>query len=192
MARITSFFSLLKVSRWLGAGSVVLAAIGLGSPAHAVPESLTISADANLRFGAFVVIASGSRTVRANGAVTNASIFPIVTVPTGPAQFTVTYDRGNQSGKPVDITFQVLMSSISAVNVNGVTGTLSSFDSDLEGAAVFVPGQAYSFTIRNCSQRACSKTFRVGGRIDVSRSSAGATLTIALPMIATLISVQKL
>lgn len=173
--------------------ATVLAAAALVpvSPVSAAPESLTVTPDTPLRFGTFVVISQGSRTVNANGTVINAGVFPLPAAVTGPAQFTVTYDRGNNSPKPLNITFQVILGSVATVRQAGVTGTISAFDSDLAGANMLTPGQAYSFTIANCVARTCSKSFRVGGKLDVTQSSGGADLTIALPMIANLISSDR-
>jgi len=161
-------------------------------PAVAAPESLTVTADAQLRFGAFIVVSQGSRRVSANGTVTNDSIYPVGNSPVGPAQFTVTYDRGNANQKPLNIVFDVSLAGVSPVNQAGVRGTLSAFDSDLAGASVLVPGRSYRATITNCVTRTCSQTFRVGARLDVSRSSGGGVLTIALPIVANLISSDKL
>ena len=171
----------------LAAASLVLA-----PPAAAAPAVLTITQNTALRFGAFVVISSGSRTVGANGAVTNVSVFPVGSAPVGPAQFTVTYDRGNNNQKPIDIVFEVILPGVSPVSQAGVTGRLSAFDSDLAGAMVLVPGRAYQYTLANCVTRTCSKTFKVGAKLDVTRSSGGAVLTIGLPMVANLILVNKL
>ena len=178
---------------WLSHGPIAAAAVlAQASPAQATPASLTITADTALRFGAFVVVSAGSRAVSANGTVTNNGIFPINSAPTGPAQFTVTYDRGNNNPQPIDVTFQLLRSSVSPVSQAGVTGTLSAFGSDLPGAAVLVPGQAVTLSMPSCTARTCSMTFHAGARIDVTRASGGAALSIALPMIANLLSVQKL
>ncbi len=162
------------------------------SPARGAPESLSVSADTPLRFGAFVVISSGSRTVSASGTVTNVAIFPIASAPVGPAQFTVTYDRGNNSQRPLNIVFDVMLGQVSPVSQSGVTGVLSAFGSDLAGAAALVPGQVYTYTMANCVTRICSRSFRIGARIDVTRASGGAALTIQLPVIANLISSDKL
>ncbi len=170
---------------------IAAALVGATSPALAAPKSLTITADAPLRLGTFVVIASGSRSVTASGAVTNISVVPIASSPVGPAQFTVTYDRGNNSQKPLSILFEVILGAVSPVSQSGVTGSLSAFTSDLAGAPVLQPRQAYTYTIANCVARTCSKSFRVGARIDVTRASGGAALTIPLPMIANLISSER-
>lgn len=178
---------------WLGCAALLAAAaLILPSPAHAAPASLTITPDQQLRFGSFVVITTGSRTISASGAVTNSGIFPVGGAPVGPAQFTVTYDRGNNSPQNLSVTFQLMLGSVSPVSQAGVTGSLAGFVSDFPGAAVLVPGQVFTYTMPSCPTRTCSKTFRIGARLDVTRTSGGAALTIALPMTATLISADRL
>lgn len=183
----------MRWPRWARLGLIAAAALlAQPSPALAAPASLTITADTALRFGAFVVVASGSRTVSASGAVTNSGIFPVNTAPVGPGQFTVTYDRGNNSPQVLSVTFQLMLGSVAPVSQAGVTGALSGFVSDLPGAPVLIPGRMVTYTMPNCPNRTCSVTFRVGARIDVTRASGGAALTIVLPMTATLISAERL
>jgi len=175
-------------------GLVLLGAAGLAisAPALATQPSTNLTADAELRFGSFVVIASGARTVSPSGVVTDQGIFPINSAPTGPAQFTVSYDRGNNSPQPYRVEFQLVMSSVSRVTQSGVTGTLSSFTSDLPGFTVLVPGQAMSVKIENCTTRVCSMVFHVGARIDVTRASGGAALRIPLPMNAVVLTADRM
>ena len=177
---------------WLLCLLLTAAALALPASAEAAPASLTVTPDTALRFGSFVVITTGSRTIGAGGAVTNSGIFPVGSAPVGPAQFTVTYDRGNNNPQVLSVTFQLMLGSVSPVSQAGVTGRLSGFVSDLPGAAVLVPGQVVTYTIPSCPARTCSKTFRVGARLDVSRASGGAVLNIALPVTATLISADRL
>ena len=181
-------------SSWLRLARIALItpAALLAEPSLAAPVGLTITADTPLRFGAFVVVANGSRTVSASGAVTNSGIFPVNSAPVGPGQFTVTYDRGNNNPHVLTVTFQLLLGGVAPVNQAGVTGSLSGFVSDLPGASVLVPGRAVNYTMPNCAARTCSVTFRIGARIDVTRASGGASLTIALPVTATLISAERL
>ncbi len=180
----------LRRQRRLGVPLLILSSLLPTSPAPAAVPTLTVTADAALRFGAFVVPSSGSRTVSASGAVINDAIFPVASAPVGPSQFTVAYDRGNQNPKAIRVTFQMVLSSVPAVTQTGVSGRLSAFDSDLPGAALLVPGRIVTYTIANCTTRICAKSFRVGARLDVTRRSGGANLTIALPVIATLVSVE--
>ena len=86
-----------------------LLALGLlipSAPAPAAVAALTVTADAALRFGTFVVPASGSRTVSASGAVINDAVFPVASSPVGPSQFTIAYDRGSEDHKPITVTFR--------------------------------------------------------------------------------------
>ena len=85
-----------------------------------------------------------------------------------------------------------MLGSVSPVSQAGVTGSLAGFVSDFPGAAVLVPGQVFTYTMPSCPTRTCSKTFRIGARLDVTRTSGGAALTIALPMTATLIAADRL
>lgn len=161
------------------------------SSVHAAPPALRLAADADLRFGNFVVVSSGARTVSASGAVTNNGVIPVSGGVAGPARFTVSYDRGNNGNRAIDVTIQVVLMSVPAVTQSGVVGSLSAFDSDLADAKTIVPGQVVTITIAGCRTRVCSKTFQVGARLDVKRSSGGASLNIPLPMVATTVAVTN-
>ena len=149
-----------------------------------VPE-MTISADQPLRFGSFVVPESGSRTVSATGVVTGEGVLPAGNAPAGPAQYTVTYDRGSEGGGVVSVVVQVLLAVSPVVVQPGLSGALSGFDTDLPGVGRLVPGQIATFTMTNCAQRRCSQTFHVGARLDIAHASGGAVLVLSLPVSAT-------
>lgn len=166
-----------------------LAMAALGAPASARLPSLDISPEADLDFGRFAVFGSGYRTVSSSGAVSESGILAVHGYPTRPARFTVAYDRGNESNHPLDLVIEVVLLGAPTVNVNGVTGVLSAFDSDLPEAPRLVPGQIVRLAIRNCRTMLCSRTFHVGARLDVTRSTRGAALSIPLPVTATLVSV---
>jgi hypothetical protein len=159
------------------------------TPCIAAPASLNINADQQLRFGTFVVPTIGSRTVSATGAITNVSIVPIGGG-AGPAQFTLSYDRGNQNSKVLSITVSLVMDSVPGVTQGGVSATVSNFDTDLPGTLSITPGQPITYTLANCATRVCSQTFHVGGRIDMTRSSGGATLNVPLNFTASLLAVN--
>lgn len=166
---------------WVIAASLALAS----SPAHA--DSLTLTANRQLRYGSFAVAGTGSRTVSATGVVLDSGVFP-VSGPVGPAEFTFAFDRGGSS-QPVTIVVQFLLASVPPVNQGGVTGTLSGFNSDLPGIPLLIPGQAAIVNITSCVTRICTQTFRIGARLDVTRASGGASLTIPLPVSATVLAV---
>lgn len=158
--------------------------------ASAAQPTFSLVVNSDLRFGSFVVMSTGARVVSASGAVTNIGIYPIASGTTGPAQFTVAYDRGNNGNKSLDVTIEISMGSVPAVGGGGVTGTLSGFTTDLSGVPGISPGQVVPIAILGCTSRICSRTFRIGSRIDVSRSGTGRTIAIPIPMTATLVNVR--
>ena len=146
---------------------------------------IAISADQPLRFGSFVVPGSGSRTVAATGVVTGEGVLPAGNAPAGPAQYTITYDRGSERGGAVSVVVQVLLAVSPVVDRPGLSGALSGFDTDLPGVGRLVPGQIATFTMTDCAQRRCSQTFHVGARLDIASASGGAMLVLSLPLSAT-------
>jgi hypothetical protein len=163
----------------------VALALLAASPARA--DNLIVTADQQLRYGSFAVPGTGSRTVSATGLVTDSGILP-VSGPTGPAQFTLAFDRGGSSN-PVTLVIQVLLGSVGPVSQGGVTGTLSAFTTDLPGIPLLVPGQAAILNVTGCAARICTRSFRIGARLDITRASGGAALTLPLPVSATVLAV---
>lgn len=167
--------------------------VAMLQPARAAQESITITPVSPLRFGSFVVTSAGTRTVSHTGAVTNSSVFPVPGDASGPATFELAYDRGNSSGvngvnaKPLTIQLELTLLPVQPVNSGGVSGSLDTFTTDLPGVPVLQPGVPNQIAIENCVTRICRQTFRVGGRISVSRVSGGATLDFTLPLTATLL-----
>ncbi|MDE2404540.1 MAG: DUF4402 domain-containing protein [Sphingomonadales bacterium] len=176
-----------------GGGAIgrVLALLACLSPATARADAaLTVTADQPLRFGSLVVPASGSRTIDPGGAVTGSGLVALAGDAVGPAQFTVTYDRGADSTRPITIVVQVLLAGGATQVQGGVTGVLSNFRTDLPGTPTLLPGQPMMLVIANCTERRCSRSFRVGARVDITRSSGGARLTLPVPVSATLLAAQ--
>ncbi|WP_295529801.1 DUF4402 domain-containing protein [Novosphingobium sp. Chol11] len=167
--------------------------IGLAGAALLVPAAqaaaptISVRAEQDLRFGTFFTDTAGTRTVSATGAVTGTAIVPVGANTAGPAQFTITYDRGNNANRTYALQVQLIMTGVS-LKVGGVTGVLSSFDTDLPGVGTLLPGQAAVFTINGCRRQICTQTFRVGGRLDVTRANGGAALALALPLTVVLIA----
>ncbi len=159
-------------------------------PADAAPPLLTITPGADLRFGTFAVFGSGSRTVTAQGAVVDNAIFSEPGSVTGPAEFLLSFDRGNESKFPIDVIIELVLSGPNMQQVGGVSGTVSAFTSDLPGAPVIVPGQPVTVSMLRCPSRVCTRSFRVGGRLDVTKYHGGASLAIPLPIDATVVVVK--
>lgn len=166
-----------------------LAAV-LAGPACAAPPAVTVSADLPLRFGALLVPASGTRIVTSRGQVIDTGLFAIGEDPVGPAQFTVTYDRGNESRRPIDVDVQVFLSGSGKVRIGAVEGELSQLESDIRSAGGGRDEPIVTLTLTDCRERRCSMTFRVGGRLDVLRTSGGAGLVIALGATASVLAVR--
>lgn len=172
------------------AGLVGLALAVLPGFAEAKPPQLDVIAQRQLRFGTFGVMSSGARVVSPSGAVTNFAIIPASGSVTGPAEFTVVYDRGNESKRALSLVIEVILLPPPPLAQGGLAATVSDFTSDLPEAPVLVPGQPVTLAINNCQTRLCARTFRVGGRLQVQRSYGGGTIAIPLPITANLLSVD--
>ena len=159
------------------------------APALADQPSLTLTSDANLRFGSFAAFSSGSRGISPSGGVTDNGIFAVNTSGIGPAQFTISYDRGNNDQRALTIILNLLLTDPGPVSQGGVTGTPSGFTTDLAGPGLITPGQFRVVTLANCTTRICSQSFHIGATLSVSRSSGGAKLSLPLPVSANLVSV---
>lgn len=167
----------------------MLLAVTLIAPVPASAASvLLLVPDQALRFGSFVVAGSGSRTVSATGAVNNSNVLPVGGGSTGPAQFTLTYDRGASATGPITVAVLLTLSPPSNFGQNGLVATVSGFDTDLSGIPLLNPGQSILFTMRPCSTQICAQAFHVGGRIDVTQPGKGGTIAVPLNVTATLVA----
>lgn len=177
---------------WQQALWLVIAGMLPAHPGAALAKvpSVTVSADQPLRFGTLLIPFAGSRSVSPNGSVTDLGLYAVGNDPVGPAQFTITYDRGNESRRLIDITVQVFLSANQVIKVGGVEGLVSDLVSDIPGSGDFRTGGQVRLTIRNCKERRCSLSFRVGGKIAVSRSSGGASLVLPLSASVAVLSVD--
>ncbi|MEW4448907.1 DUF4402 domain-containing protein [Qipengyuania sp. JC766] len=172
----------------IGFGVLALSGIAAAPPVAAKPAEVRISVDRELDFGSFMVFGNARRSVAANGAVTDDSIVALEGTIPAPAQFTVTYDRGNANRHVLDVEVELYISPASAVRIGGVEGRLSSYETDLPGARRVTGGQPIRISIPNCRTRTCSVTFRLGATLDVSRQYGGARLVVPIPVDAVLVS----
>lgn len=157
-------------------------------PVMAKPAEVRISVERELAFGTFMIFGSGRRTIGANGIVTDESIVALEGTIPSPAQFTVTYDRGNENNHVLDVEIEVFVSTTPMVRIGGVEGRLSNYQTDLPGFGRVSSGQPLRILLPNCRTRTCSRTFRLGATLDVSRTFGGADLVIPIPIDAILIS----
>ena len=189
--------------RWLVCG-VALLALGANapkpSPAFPPPpasslaaSAITVRAEQQLRFGTMVVIDNGARTVHASGEVTNDNVLPMGYAGVGPAQFTITYDRGTEDHRPINVEVRIALAALPPVTQGAITGGLSDFDTDLPGTDHIVPGRPVTTTITGCAARLCSVTFHVGAKLSITRAGGdtpnGGAFSISPPITATLLSV---
>ncbi len=174
--------------RTLTVAPYLAAALLASSPARADSPSVTVSTDQTLRFGSFFTDTAGSRTVSANGTVSGSAIIPVTGASPGPAQFTITYDRGNNANTAYSLLISVLMPGTASQVSGGVTGSLTKFDTDLPGIATLLPGQTVQATLIGCNRRTCVRTFRVGGTLQIARTTGGAQLAIPLPIVVTVLA----
>ena len=173
---------------WFAAFALIAVCAAAAAPARAAPAAVIVSADQALRFGSFFTDSSGSRTVSASGSISGTSIVPVTGAAPGPAQFTITYDRGNNANTAYSLLIAVLLPSAPSQVSGGVTGSLSRFDTDLPGLGTLVPGQTAQVTLIGCARRTCIRSFRVGGTLQVTRSSGGAQLAVPLPIVVSVLA----
>jgi hypothetical protein len=173
------------------AASCGVTALCLPSAAVADGPSVQITAQSDLRFGTFLVFGTGARTVSAAGTVTNFALVPVEGDAPAPARFTVAYDRGNQNTQPLDVELDVMIATSPPIRVGGIDARLSALDSTLPGAVQVQPGHPVRIRITGCRTRLCSHSFQVGGRLDVTRQSGFASLSIPIPLEATLVSAVR-
>lgn len=168
----------------------LLATAAVHTPAAADPREISVVPESELRFGSFAVMGAGARSVAANGTVTDSFILPTQAGDTGPARFTVSYDRGNASRRSLDIEVELVLAPIGPVTQGGVTAQIGAFESTLPNHPTIVPGQAIRISMPNCVTRVCARSFAIGGRIDVTRNFGGADLSIPLVFDATVVSLR--
>lgn len=181
ISRISRKLPLLVLATYCGSSAF---------PALADRPKVLLTSQSELKFGSFVVLGSGSRRVSATGAVSGTSIISTAHNDTGPARFTVSYDRGNNGRRNLNVVVQIVVSPVQQIQQGGITASLSSFDTDIPGVRRISPGQAVLVKMPNCRTRVCSRSFHIGGRIDVVRHYGGGGLTIPLLVDATLISIK--
>ncbi|NCP22512.1 MAG: DUF4402 domain-containing protein [Erythrobacter sp.] len=161
---------------------VISLAAALLAPASltAKPQDVRVRNQSDLSFGTFMVVDKGSRSVSATGAVADRAIVTLEGRQPSPARFTVEYDRGNESKQVLEVTIELVMSAPSSVRFGGVDARLSAFETDLPGHSRVTSGEAMTVRLTNCRTRVCSRTFAIGGRLDLTRSFGGAKIDIPI------------
>ncbi|MBY6014531.1 DUF4402 domain-containing protein [Qipengyuania gaetbuli] len=164
-------------------------ALGVWSvPAAGDKPQLSVINGQGLRFGTFAVPTSGYREISPSGGVTSGGIFALDQSGVGPAQFVVQYDRGNNGRRRMDLVIELVFAAPATFAQGGLTARLSRYQIDLQGYGMVQPGQVIRVEIPNCVQRVCSRSFNLGGRIDVDRTFGGGLVEIPIFVDAVLVS----
>lgn len=160
------------------------------APARAAtPASFVAAAVQPLRFGTVVTSGSGTRTVGPDGSTSNSGVLPLGDSTSGPATFTMTYTRASNDQNIYQLLIQVSLPQASGQTVNGVSGTVSGFTTDLPGIPVLRPGQSAVFTLNNCVSATCTVTFHIGGTLAISGGTRTASLTFPLVLLTSVTAV---
>ncbi|MFC3099899.1 DUF4402 domain-containing protein [Altererythrobacter lauratis] len=152
---------------------------------------ISVVPESELSFGTFMVFGSGSRSISPAGTVSDIGIVALEGRPTGPARFTISYDRGNQSRNAMELELEVVISVPAQARMGGVEARLSAVETDLPGAMRITPGRPFRLVISDCRTRICSRTFQVGGRLDVTRHFGGAQLVLPIPVDVRVIAIDR-
>ena len=168
------------------------AAALVADAAMAKPQEVRVRTQGKLSFGTFMVFGKGSRAVSAAGAVADTAIVALDGSVPRPARFTIEYDRGNESKQTLEVIIEVVISAPSAMQVGGVDARLSAFETDLPGNARVASGEAMTVRLTDCRARVCSRTFNVGGRLDVTRRFSGAKVEIPINVDARIVARDRL
>jgi hypothetical protein len=70
-----------------------------------------------------------------------------------------------------------------------VEGQLSRLESDASTPTGSTGGAVATFTLANCRERRCSRTIKIGGRLDLTHTAGGAKLTVPLTASAVLLDI---
>lgn len=170
--------------------AAALMPLALPHATRADTPQLRVTPVSDLRFGTFAVMDSGFRQVKPDGSVQSSGIFAAGNGGTGPARFRVSYDRGNNGNRRLDLEIQLRFAAAPVTTQGGIVSRLSQYQTDLPGYASVAAGQAITLRLTNCRTRVCETSFNLGGRLDVQRNYGGGSVTLPIPVDAVLISVR--
>lgn len=173
--------------------AALLALVSLtAGPVIAKPQEVRIRSQGKLAFGTFMVFGRGARSVSASGAVTDTAIVALDGSQPRPARFTIEYDRGNESKQVLEVTIELALSAPGGLRFGGVEARLSAFETDLPGHARVAAGEIVTLRLTDCRARVCSRSFAVGGRLDVTRNFGGAAVEIPIIVDARIVERERI
>ena len=155
----------------------VCAAVALAGPSQGRPPTITVTEQANLRFGKFAVIVAGERTVGIDGSVRDTGLISAGPAATGPATFKISYDRGNASSKSQTLELLVAVRSGEFAQ-GGIRANLRNITSDVPGARNITPGVPFVLQIKDCRTRVCTTSFKLGATMEIANTRGGGEVVI--------------
>lgn len=153
-----------------------------------VVGDLALTEVSPIRFGSMIVLETGRRTVTPAGSVMDEAVLSAPGAVPGPAQFTISYDRGNNGRQQLDLDLLVLLPGELRMESGTLSAKLQSIRADIPtspGARQFV------LRIAGCVTRVCSTSFRLGGTLEVTRSAGGGNLAIPVPVTVVLTNLAR-
>lgn len=180
---------LSSICKFWALGTVVFAC--LDTSAHAQGNLLARDGEVRveevntLNFGSFVVMRSGTRTVGPDGSLTDTGVLRVSGEIPRPAQFKVVYDRGGPSRLPLDIEISIVLPQSLTFNRDGLVASLAKLKTDQASQSA---SSNFQLKIARCQTRLCSASFRVGGSLAVSQALGSGSVTISIPVTATITS----
>lgn len=160
-------------------------ALAPGALCEAAPSptpALTITADRPLQFGTVLIVDGAERRIGATGEVLDTIPIPRHGNAPTAGGFTIAYDRGEPSQRPITITLSITLAQITPLNAGGATAMIDRFETDLPGVGQLLPGQPATVTIRNCTTQVCTLSFALGGQLTLHRAQGGGSMTLAAPL----------
>lgn len=153
-----------------------------------VVGDLSVTEVSPMRFGSIIVLETGRRTVTPAGGVMDESVLSTPGAVPGPAQYAISYDRGNNGRQQLDLEFLVLLPGELRLESGSLAATLLSIRSEIPSS----PG-ARQFTLRiaGCVTRVCSTSFRLGGTLVVTRAAGGGNLSVPVPITVVLTNLAR-
>jgi hypothetical protein len=147
---------------------------------------LTVELDRSLRFGQFALLGSGSRSLSAEGEVSDTGLLSVGHGGAQTARVTVAWSRGTASVADGPQTVQVIINAPARINARNFTGRIVAFTVSSHGTVR--PGEPFELALSDCAGGRCVQSFEVGATLEVQGEGDGSALTIPLSITARTIS----
>ena len=160
-------------------------------PAAAVAQAqpgLTVGFERSLRFGQFAILGSGSRSLGADGTVSDLGLLSVGRDGAQTARFTIEYQRRAGAGTTGAVVVQVVVNAPAQIVTRALKGRIARFD--VSGHGPIRPGEPFEVTLSNCAGTRCSDSFDLGATLEIAGQGDGSALPIPLAITVRFISEQ--